>query len=209
MQLRRWDGLLQTPEDLNRKFGGTFVFGVCPDVDETPRVYQITEIQEASVFGRYVSLPGARSHTFSGEWRTFDVQRPYPPQMGAIPFHNKVLFIQRNPARQWHVGLLPANTTLLDHNLRPSRIGFGEAEALFSPQYAKQSVEEAVKSFDNAATQAVALSPQYWLARRDDKICLFQGRLSLGSFVFGGFFLHNACRDLRQELWDDLKLKVM
>lgn len=209
MRLSVWDGLVQSSEDINRKFGGTFVFAVCPDIDAEQRVYEIVEVGPGVATIRWSPRAGARHRTDNHQWESIDVIHHYPKTLGAIPFFNKALFIQRNPARQWHVGLTSRNTQLWDHTMRPTRIGMAEAEAVFSPTYEKREVLDAVKELEtNKEREAVVLSPQYWLVKREDKVKLYRGRLSLGSFSFGGFFVHKSCGDLRQELWDDLRLKV-
>jgi len=207
MMLAQWDNLPQNWADLNRKFSGTFVFGIVPEVQAAPQVYEIIEIGEQHATVRFRS--GDHNTHELARWTTMDVIHPYPPQLGAIPFFNKVLFIQRNPARQWHVGMNRQNTILLNHRLLPVVIGHSEAKALYQPEYRGLSVQDAVTAMEgNADLEAIAINRHYWLARRDDKIRLYHGRLPLGSFTFGGFFIHKGCRDLSQELWDDLRLKV-
>lgn len=209
MRLVNWDDLPQTADDMNRKFAGTYVWGIAARTSETPRVYEVTQIEGNDIFLRFSPGRGQRHEVAIDRWREFDVVEAYPRTLGAVPFFDKVLLIKRTPMRQWHVGLTGNNTSLVNHLFQPQRIGFSEAEAVFRPVYEGLSVKDAVEALMKEENrQAIALSPHYWLAKHKDKVKLYRGRLCLGSFVYGGFFIHKACTDLKQELWDDLKLKV-
>lgn len=207
MRLSHWDGLPQNAEDAQRKFNGTYVYALIDD-NNTAKTYKLTW-DGRMVSGVYLDANKRERHTNWVGWETVDIIRAYPKVLGAIPVDNTVYFIKRNPARQWQVGLCRANTHLWDVNGRGVPPTVPIISAAYEPEWFRGSVKEAVQALESTKLlEAVALNNRYWLLKCPDKIKLFSGRLPVGSFMFGSFLIHKSCRDLKQELWDDLKIKV-
>lgn len=206
MKLRKWDGLDQNMEDISRKFAGTYVEAIVPEYDtKTPHICNIGEF-----FDDFVVV-----HTLTGsvnaDWRTVDVINPYPTKLGVFQHENQVYLIQRNGARQWQVGMCSGNTIIRDHDLAAVRrfvnLHMSVIASAFRPKFQTSSID-AASDLVKRTKGSLALSHTYWVKYTKNGVVLFRRDKPLGTFSFGKFFLNKACNDLRQELWDELKLGV-
>lgn len=211
VRLDQWEGLQLNWEDVARKFNGTIVFGVHAEInDGRPIAMHLTDMDDRNCVAHFFTATGvARDANLSIRMRDLDVLHAVPPVLGAIPAGKGILFVQRVPARQWQVGVCRANTRILNKDLVAQVVGLSTVRGIFDPVYTNEPYTEVLKRFDkDKELQAYALSPTYWFARRVDKIVLYRNQIALGSFVYGTFFVNQACSDLKQELWDDLRIKV-
>ena len=207
-QLRDWDGLAQNNEDIQRKFEFTFVEASHPEVGKG--VFWFNGFDGNRVSVHYAPKEGNKPIAYMVRWADIDVINAFPTTIGAVPFRNGVLFLKRTAARQWQVGAGQGTGFIWDSNFKPVFWDYEKAQALYFPKYERIPIEEAVRRFEEKKLGIVAhaIDSTYWLARRGDKIVLYRNRHKMGSFVYGSFFLHGACRDFVQELWDDLHLRV-
>lgn len=209
MKLKNWDGLNQNREDIIRKFNGTYVHAIVPELkDEKPRTYYLGDFEDRNVGIRWVEK-GKRNHG-SVPWQSIDVLYSQPPHLGAVPYELGILFVSRLPTRQWQVGICRGTTALHDSEGVSVPLNLENVDALFSPQYDKRPVTELANELKrNKDLKAVALSPRFWLSKtKGNYVELHSNRIPVGTFQYGGFMLNAVCGDLKQELWDYLKLKV-
>lgn len=212
MLLVQWDGLRQTNDDIRRKFNGSFIHGVCPNLSDDTRTYYLSDFDGATVRASAFSNRTNKLINSVGEhWEQIDVLYAFPPQTGVIPFGKDIIYLTRNPARQWQVGLCRANAHVYTSNLKPVVLGADHAEAMFTVKYPRsKGIMEALAEFKDKELVSYAINHKYWLNRpsKSSNIALFRNLIPMGSLSHGAFFIHKACSDFKQELWDDLKIKV-
>ena len=210
MRLNNWDNLPQSSADIARKFDQSYLRAIVPELGSVPKVIQLSRIDGDYGRASYLNDAGKEA-TVTILWGGLEVVESWPSVVGSIQFFNKVLLLKRNPARQWMVGLSHGNAMVWDHTLNSlgQRWGLPEATALYLAAYENVDLTTVVKRFEeNPKLEAFALNPIYWLSRQSDKLVLHRNQIPLGSFVYGKFFLNSRCTDFRQELWDDLHLRV-
>ncbi len=216
MRLTQWDNLPQSAEDIRRKFTSTYVLASIGTISPEPATYYL-EIDED---GHVQPLQWPQGNRLAYDYcRAGDVDVVEAvPEGRVVPYVTNggvenILVVRRRPERQWQVGLCRANSTFYtwaNGMLTPSGVDYSRAKAAFQPNYQLTTIHDSLEAFKpkDSTIQARALGPRYWLGRNGKDISLFMGRSMLGNFVYGGFFINKTCMDLKQELWDDLKIKV-
>lgn len=212
MRLVNWDGLRHTNDDMRRKFNSTFIHGMCPNLSTEIRTYHLNDFDGGLVrASAFSNRTNKLINPATENWADIDVLYAFPPQTGVIPFGKDILYLTRNPARQWQVGLCRNNSHVYGSTLKPLPLVSEHAEAMFTAKYPRStSLDEALEKFKDKELIAYALNHRYWLSRPkgSSTISLLRNLIPLGSCSHGSFFIHKACGDFKQELLDDLKIKV-
>jgi hypothetical protein len=202
----QWEGLVLSSDDVARKFASTYVYGTYNE--SKPHTYQIGNNEGWSCTLFYKGV-GKLESLQRCDLRLLDIIHAYPPVTGAFQHESTVGIVKRQPARQWQVGVCRANIMLWDENLEPQRLAHDVIESMFTATYPRQDVHTILKEFqEDKKLRAKVITNRYWLKRAGKDVALYRNMICLGSFVLGSFFVNAACQDLKQELWDDLRIKV-
>jgi hypothetical protein len=208
MIMSHWDGLLQSSEDLARKFNNTYVWGTIEGYIKQPTALHL-EGRDGYWRVTYWNTEEKKNRRLVDiRPQYIDIVHALPPLTGAIPFFNTIMFSRRVPQRQWQVGTCRGNSMLYNRQLQVIAFDLQHCLWLFDPVYEPIKIADAVERFKKEKNlEALALDNRYWLSRGEGKnITLYRNMVVMGGYVYGGFFANPACGDFKQELYDDLKI---
>lgn len=200
MSLWKLDGLQQTSDDLNRKYGGTYV--ILQRDTKQPRLAYVDSIGE-KIYCRNRSGGAVYGYDID----SVKMIQEYP-KVGWFQKEGQCFFLNTLPARQWQRGLCVNNSRIYQDPLAaPIRfaagIGWDIAEAAFNP-LTTVTLADGLKAIRNKEFSGIALTKKYALKKQGDSIALYRNTAPIGNFVGHKFFFEEASVCLKAEVNTDL-----
>lgn len=201
--LLKWDGEAQLPEDLSRKFAGSFL-----QIGDNHEVVYCEQIEAGRGFlYRSIGADGRLSPAKIMALGDVEIQKPQP-EPGVYQIGNSVGLLWKLSARQWSEGFSAATMALvLNGEEWLQNFGGSVALKVFAPQE-DLSFQQGVALMEaDEKLKAIRLRRHYWLKRyQSGALTLLRDLCPIGSLVCGDLFWMEKSQILRQELTKELGL---
>ncbi len=195
--LAHFNGLDQNLDDIRRKFLSTYFEATIKKETQVVCLAD-TDGPEWAYLRMKPGAPLVKVLT-----KDVEIVRDFP-NVGWINFNKGVMFIQRNPARQWQVGMCRANASVWDHGNTTVDTTHSIAVAAFGYQK-PASIKEALELIRKRKHTGVALNRNYALINNATAISLYRKRMPIASFEQSKFFFNHNCTWFKPEIETDFQ----